>query len=683
MASSPPLQQEAGLCIEIEALSSICREVAAQVPCQISIMAGTGIVVASSIEGRAGQPHEGSSRVLSGEVNELEVTAEMAANSDYMLEGCNLPVRIEGTPVFCLGVAAPLAQARNYAAIVRTCVEVMLKEQHIIRRDQQQLKQALTLQTEHLQSARSGRLEAEAQLQQQRERLLDIADFMFDSIWETDAELRFTYISEHILKKLGLGPEQVFGKTRWELFTPLLAEAKPEEWRAHQQTMEAHQDFHGFQYAVRLGDRVIHYRVSGKARFDDQGKFIGYRGAGHDVTAQVKLERELESSAERLRNIVESASDWIWETDSEHRFIYLSPRFYEVMGYRPEEILGKTREQFVQQGGGNTSSSDWQKLLQQIHNHQPFKEFEYSGIKSDGDPFSIKISGSPFYNVDGSFAGYQGTGSDFTQLKQAQQQLISAEKLSALGSMVAGIAHEINTPVGIGVTAASHLHGCTQQLIHSFEQQTLSRSELKKYLDTATEGTQILLKNLSRAAELTASFKQVSVDQSTSSIRTIRLSNYLHEMLVSLRPLLKKTPHEVQLECDPSISITTNPGALYQVFSNLVINSLQHGFSEQDKGIIKVHCNLSGECLLIHYCDNGSGMEEEQLSRMFEPFFTTRRAAGNTGLGMHLVYNLVTESLKGTINVQSLPGKGIHINIQIPLQRSDSRQHTPSRSALA
>ncbi|WP_426416671.1 PAS domain S-box protein [Aestuariirhabdus sp. LZHN29] len=655
-----------GFRIAADTLESICLKIAAQIPCEITFMAAAGTIVASSIEGRIGTRHEGAARILRGELPELEVSAEAAARSPSMLEGYNLPAHLEGKPVLNIGIAAPLAEARNYAAIVRTCVEVMLKEQYSIWKEQQQLQRAYSLQSVHLHDVKSKHEEAENRLRTNKERLLDIAEFMLDSIWETDADLRFTYVSEHVLQKMRLNQEDILGKTRWDFFAPLLFDGDTDAWQEHRRTMEAHQDFHEFQYALRRDEEVFYYRVSGKALFDAEGRFVGYRGAGRDVTAQVELEHELKRSVERFRNIAESTSDWIWEMDAQNRFTYLSTRFFEVMGYKPEDILGKTRQEFADHVEGYSNNPDWQSHQQDIENQRAFKEFEYNGIKPNGDPFCIKISGTPFYHNDGSFAGYQGIGTDYTAFKRVQQQLLSAEKLSALGGMVAGIAHEINTPVGIGVTAASHLHERTQRLAHSLEQQTLSKSELNEYLQTALEGTHILLKNLTRAAELTASFKQVSVDQSSSKIRTIGLKRYLDDMLVSLRPLLKKTAHKINIDCAEQLSITTNAGALYQVISNLIINSLQHAFAHQPQGEISLQCRLIEDRVELSYHDNGCGMDDDQLPHIFEPFFTTKRAQGNTGLGMNLVYNLVTDTLKGSINVFSLPGRGIRFKIELP-----------------
>lgn len=251
-------------------------------------------------------------------------------------------------------------------------------------------------------------------------------------------------------------------------------------------------------------------------------------------------------------------------------------------------------------------------------------------------------------------------------LRLAQRHLVESEKMAALGGLVAGVAHEINTPIGIGVTAASHLQAETRSMGRRLEAGELKRSDLDIYRRTVDDTVDMILRNLSRADKLVRSFKQVAVDQGSEEQREIDLANYLDEVLTSLRPAVKRSRIDVRLDCPPGLTLTTLPGALYQIMVNLVMNSLLHAFDADQQGTITIEAAQRGQHLMLTYTDDGRGMEEEARRRIFEPFFTTRRGQGGSGLGMHIVYNLVTQALRGSIECDSAPGRGIYISIRIP-----------------
>jgi PAS domain S-box-containing protein len=253
------------------------------------------------------------------------------------------------------------------------------------------------------------------------------------------------------------------------------------------------------------------------------------------------------------------------------------------------------------------------------------------------------------------------------QLTLAQRQLLESEKMAALGGIVAGVAHEINTPLGITVTAASHLQEEAARVAQRAAEGTLGDAELAQFRTVAQETAELMLRNLQRADRLIKSFKLVAVDQSTEERRTIEIGAYLNDILVSLGPLLKKTPHRVRIECPQPVTLMTYPGAWYQIVSNLVTNSLRHAFGADRAGAIIIRVWRDDTSLQVEYRDDGRGMTEEVRSRIFEPFFTTRRGQGGSGLGMHLVYNLVTQLLKGSIQVDSAPGAGARFVIVVPL----------------
>jgi signal transduction histidine kinase/purine-cytosine permease-like protein len=251
-------------------------------------------------------------------------------------------------------------------------------------------------------------------------------------------------------------------------------------------------------------------------------------------------------------------------------------------------------------------------------------------------------------------------------LKQAEAQLIQTEKMAALGGLVAGIAHEINTPIGIGVTAASLLLEKTTAFSELFENGIMKRSELGNFLDVAQQSAQMTFTNLNRAAELIQSFKRVAVDQSSESRRVFNLADYLDEVLLQLSPKLQATSHRVKVKGDRTLTLNSYPGAFSQIVTNLVMNSLLHAYDSEVSGHIVLSFSQPQNVLRFEYADDGCGIPPEHLGKIFEPFFTTKRGQGGSGLGLHIVYNLVTQKLGGTIHCQSQPGAGINFVIELP-----------------
>lgn len=252
------------------------------------------------------------------------------------------------------------------------------------------------------------------------------------------------------------------------------------------------------------------------------------------------------------------------------------------------------------------------------------------------------------------------------ELRLAQDELIRQEKLASLGALVAGVAHEINTPIGIGITAASHLHDQLKRQIATRDADPLNGKPAGGFEAMAVESCTMILRNLQRADELVRSFKQVAVDQSSEQRRRFDLRQYVDEVLMSLQPKLKRTQFRIVVKIPAGIVMDTYPSAIYQILTNLVMNSIVHGFEGLEAGEMSVDAVASDDKVVITFADNGRGMLKEVRSRIFDPFFTTRRGRGGTGLGMHIVYNLVTQRLKGRIEVASTLGEGTKFTITVP-----------------
>lgn len=251
--------------------------------------------------------------------------------------------------------------------------------------------------------------------------------------------------------------------------------------------------------------------------------------------------------------------------------------------------------------------------------------------------------------------------------KELEQKLLLSQKMIALGSLVAETTHEINTPVSTGITAASGLMEKIHDLEQLYQDGKMARSDLEGYLHTGKEVTHIILSNLKRTAELIRSFKIVAVDQCSEARRRFNLKEYLEEVLLSLRPKLKKTRHTVTLHCSEMIELDSDPGALSQIISNLVINSLIHGFESDDQGEIVIEVQHNKELVTLKCSDNGRGIEPEHLANIFAPFFTTKRNKGGSGLGLNIVHKLVTQRLHGQITCESHPDEGTIFLLSFPI----------------
>lgn len=254
-----------------------------------------------------------------------------------------------------------------------------------------------------------------------------------------------------------------------------------------------------------------------------------------------------------------------------------------------------------------------------------------------------------------------------SHLRDTQNDLVEAKRMAALARMVAGMSHEINTPVGIALTAVTHLEEAIAALRQSVQEGRLRRSDMERFLDNAGESIVLARSNVQRAGELVRSFKRVAVDESSEARRQFDLANYLAEVILSLRPLLKRLPHRVEVDCPAGIVLDSYPGALAQVLSNLMMNAVEHAYGEGQAGTIGIACRAVGDSVELCFSDDGKGISEADQEHLFEPFFTTRGNAGGSGLGLHIVFNLVSKVLKGSIGCTSRVGHGTSFTIRIPL----------------
>ncbi len=253
------------------------------------------------------------------------------------------------------------------------------------------------------------------------------------------------------------------------------------------------------------------------------------------------------------------------------------------------------------------------------------------------------------------------------RLRDAQASLVMQEKMASLGGLVAGVAHEINTPIGVALTGVTMLASRTDDINASYNGGTLRKSDLAEFLKTCVETTSLLLTNIVRAANLVQTFKMVSADRTSDVRRTFELREYLDCVLISLSPAYLKVRHEITMECPNGIMIDSYPGVIAQILSNFVMNSIIHGFNEEESGHLTILVSeLDQKTIQLIYDDNGRGVAPEHRGQIFDPFFTTRRGNGCTGLGLHIVYNLARAGLGGDVQFAEAPGGGARFILRFP-----------------
>ena len=254
------------------------------------------------------------------------------------------------------------------------------------------------------------------------------------------------------------------------------------------------------------------------------------------------------------------------------------------------------------------------------------------------------------------------------ELSETQEKLILREKLAALGELVAGVAHEMNTPLGICITLNSYMENIILKLDEKFENNTLKRSELNTAIKDISDSVRIMSLNLEKTSELVVGFKKLSVDQSVEEKKKIDFKKYLQEIIDAISPILIKNKCHVNIEVDENLKFETYPGIISQIFTNLIMNSIVHGFEKKEEGKIFIKIRLDGSNIIIDYYDNGKGISKENIEKVFNPFFTTKRNEGNIGLGMHIVFNIVNQNLSGNIRIIDDVDKGVHFEIIFPIE---------------
>ncbi|HEY0837463.1 MAG TPA: PAS domain S-box protein [Azospirillum sp.] len=436
-----------------------------------------------------------------------------------------------------------------------------------------------------------------------------------------------------------------------------------------------------YSYRLRREDGTwIWVEAKGRAIRDESGRAVRYVGIMTDISARRRQEELVRASEERLLRIFEASPISVNITTRDGRWLFCNPQ--------TENILGRPRAELMREPatGYYADPETRGTLMARLAAEGAFRDAEVAFRRPDGAIVwvlaswdAIEFEGEPAYltwlyditdrkTAEAELkAAKESAEHALNELRVAQESLIQAETMASLGQLVAGVAHEINTPIGIGLTAATHIAEQSQRIRALFGQGGMRRSDFSDFLQAVEEGARLLVSNINRAAELVQSFKQVAVDQSSGGRRAFELKTYIDEVLFSLRPRLKRTHVTVTVDCPDDLMMDSYPGALSQVLTNLTLNAVVHAYGEGVAGHVRIAVRGAGEeALTLEFTDDGKGIAPEVLPRIFDPFFTTKRGEGGSGLGLHIVHNTVSRVLGGRLSVDSQLGHGTRFTLNLP-----------------
>jgi len=441
-----------------------------------------------------------------------------------------------------------------------------------------------------------------------------------------------------------------------------------------------------FEYQVRQrGGAILWLSDSASVVRDEAGSVIRYEGTLRDITDQKRAEDAIAEGRRLLQQVIDTVPAVINVKDRQLRFILMNRYMAGIFGIEPADAIGRTTSDLMSRYGAQKIDESDKRVLT-AGRELGFYEEEY--LDSFGNLRQWLVNKLPLLDADGKVERIVSVALDIGERKRGEQEmrkakdaaeaalrnlretqnsLIEAEKLAALGRLVAGVAHEVNNPVGISLTVASSLERKTALFANEVARGDLRRSSLNEFLQASRDASSQLVANLNRAAELITSFKQVAADRNYSDQRTFDLGDLTEQVVMSLRPGLRKHHLTLSVDCQPNLTMNSYPGPYGQVLTNLFLNAVAHAFPDGKPGSVDIKVRESGkDNVEIVFSDDGCGMSLDVRRRAFDPFFTTRRDQGGTGLGLHIVYSIVTNRLGGRLDLDSEPGGGTRVQIILP-----------------
>jgi PAS domain S-box-containing protein len=460
----------------------------------------------------------------------------------------------------------------------------------------------------------------------------------------------------------------------------------PEARVQYQQLMQRDGMVREFEYQVRRRDgSILWLSDSATVVRDEAGEIIRYEGTVRDITDQRRAEEAIAEGRRLLQLVIDTVPAVINVKDKQLHYVLMNRYMAGIFGIEAHEAIGRTTSDLMSRYGAQKTDENDRRVLA-TGKELGFYEEEYRD--SSGNLRHWLVNKLPLLDADGDVESIVTVALDIGErkrgelemreakdaaeaalrnLRETQNSLIEAEKLAALGRLVAGVAHEVNNPVGISLTVASSLERKTALFAAEVARGDLRRSSLTDFLGAARDASGQLVANLNRAAELITSFKQVAADRNYSDQREFDLGDLTEQVVLSLRPGLRKHRLTLSVDCEPNLAMNSYPGPYGQVLTNLFLNSVAHAFPDGRAGTVDIKVRAAGpDYVEIIFADDGCGMSLDVRRRAFDPFFTTRRDQGGTGLGLHIVYSIVTNRLGGRLDLDSEPGRGTRVHMVLP-----------------
>ncbi|THD61936.1 MAG: PAS domain-containing sensor histidine kinase [Bradyrhizobium sp.] len=495
-------------------------------------------------------------------------------------------------------------------------------------------------------------------------------------------DCRYLQINQRLTEICGISVEDHLGRTVRDC-VPALASAVEDIVRS---IMETGEPVTGIEVAGQRADQTDErfWVTYWHPLRSPSGEIVAVNVAAEEITERKHAEAALQASERQFHTLADSIPQLVWMADAMGKIYWFNSHWHDYTGTSVND----------------TSSHDWQATLAPVSLEEAryrwtqaleagtSLELELSLLGKDGQyrPFLTRVI--PLRDPTAVIYGWIGTHIDISErkrneqavrdardtaetalqnLRETQNSLIEMEKLAALGRLVAGVAHEINNPVGTSLTVATALERKTTMIATEMAQGTLRRSSLSEFLEISRQASSQLVANLNHAAELIQSFKQVATDRNQSNQRTFDLGDLTEQIALSLRPGLGKKNLTLKVECQPNLTMISYPGPYGQVLTNLFLNSATHAFADNKEGSIEIKVLAAGkDSVEIIFSDDGCGMSVDVRRKAFDPFFTTRRDQGSTGLGLHIVHSIVTNYLGGRLHLDSEAGEGTKVRLVLP-----------------